>query len=156
MAVRLSRPALVVFILPLVLCLSLLLPAPASLSRALNHVFGNEWLVRHAEDGVADTDYLADRPGSAFCEKLAICYWAGKAFEVDYFNAHQAMLIGSLDEKTLHMKIADRYFQAIQLSHFDEPQDDQLYTQAFLDLLAANYRLDRRSLNGVFFRPRDK
>ena len=51
------------------------------------------------------------------------------------------------------MKISGHYFQVIQLSHFDEPQDDQLYSQAFLDLLATNYRLDRRSLNGVFSGP---
>ncbi len=150
------HPALVAYLLPLVLCLSILLPAPASLGRALNHVFGNEQLARLAKAGVSDTDYLADQPGPAFCEKLAICYWAGKVFEVDHFNAHQAVLMGRLDEKALHMKISGRYFQVIQLSHFDEPQDDQLYSQAFLDLLAANYRLDRRSLNGVFFRPRDE
>jgi hypothetical protein len=150
-----TRSAVIAFVLPLAMSLCLLLPAPASLARALNHVFGNEWLARYAAAGVEDTDYLRDRSGPAFCEKLAICYWAGKAFEIDHFNAHQAVLIGKLDAAVVHDKIRGRHYQVIQLSHFDEPQDAQLYTQAFLDLLAANYRLDRRSLNGVFFRPRD-
>jgi len=153
---RSARSSLIAFVLPLALSLCILLPAPASLARALNHVFGNAWLARYAAAGVEDTDYLRDREGSVFCEKLAICYWAGKAFEVDHFNAHQATLIGKLDATVLHEKISNRHFQVIQLSYFDEPRDEQLYTQAFLDLLATNYRVDRRSLNGVFFRPRDE
>ena len=42
----------------------------------------------------ADIQYLAQLPGPAMCEDLALCYWAGKAFEVDFFFTGQKLLLG--------------------------------------------------------------
>ena len=51
------------------------------------------------------------------CEDLALCYWAGKAFEVDFFNTGQKIRTHLIDPSLLEQRIKDRYFDVIQLTH---------------------------------------
>jgi hypothetical protein len=60
------------------------------------------------------------------CEKLSLCYWAGKPPEVDVFNFVEAVRTGGRDENDLVRLIDRRAFATIQLdakSRLDELPD---------------------------------
>jgi hypothetical protein len=44
---------------------------------------------------------IAASPGPAACETLALCYWAGKPFAIDWFNLTQDMLVHGADARRL-------------------------------------------------------
>jgi hypothetical protein len=62
----------------------------------------------------ADIEFLASRTGPAMCEDLVLCYWAGKDFQVDFFNTGQKVAAGVVDRRTLTRLLEERYFAVIQ------------------------------------------
>ncbi len=63
----------------------------------------------------ADVSRIRDSAGPVACETTALCYWAGKGFELDYFNARQAMLTGRSGEDNVLSLIRSQKFSLIQL-----------------------------------------
>lgn len=67
---------------------------------------------------------ISQREGPAVCETLALCYWAGKRFEVSFYNLAEASSIGNLDvakDKFLR-STAEAKFSSIQLRFRAWPQ----------------------------------
>jgi hypothetical protein len=62
-----------------------------------------------------DISYLREQPGPALCEKLSLCYWAGKRAEVDVFNFVEAVDAGTRDESELIHLLDRRYFSTVEL-----------------------------------------
>lgn len=106
----------------------------------------------HAEaDTRADLAFLAAVEGRVMCETLALCYWAGKGFEVDSFNARQGFLARGHDEQMLLDLLANGELAAVQLTSAEPGRDDERISAAFIDSLLRHYRLARVSGNGAFF-----
>jgi hypothetical protein len=110
--------------------------------------------VREAETRTQeDLAFLAGFDGRVMCETLALCYWAGKALEVDTFNARQGFLTRGHNEQALLDLVAARDFDVIQLTRSDPDRDDERTSRAFMETLYRNYELARTSPNGYFFTP---
>ena len=74
------------------------------------------WLAPHEVDVSEtrrDVELLA-RPGRVLCEDLALCLWAGKTAEVDFFGTQQAIRHGGPEADTLAGDVENGRFSAIQ------------------------------------------
>lgn len=98
---------------------------------------------RAARDDIA---FLAAEPGPAACEMLALCYWAGKAEQIDFFNTEQKIIEGIVAPAVLIDRLDQRWYRAIALTD-NAPREEQL-PPAVMARLRANYRPARRSTNG--------
>lgn len=149
--VRQMRAPLLAFLFALA-CLAP--PAVAALEKAQS-----EWLTtgfwlrpmkRETAQSRDDITFVRNRQGPAMCERLAICYWAGKAEEVDAFNFVQAIETHTRNEQDLIARLDARYFSTIEMG--DEPRLGELP-----DVMAAisrNYRVVRRSDDSAMLIPR--
>ena len=61
-------------------------------------------------------DQVAATSGRVACETSAICYWAGKQFEIDFFLYSQYVSIHH-DATALRQALIERRFKAIELDH---------------------------------------
>jgi hypothetical protein len=97
-------------------------------------------------------------PGSAVaavaCETTALCYWAGKGFELDYFNARQAMLTGRSGEDNVLSLLRSQKFSLIQLQ--DRLPGARLSppVQGEMAVLDSNYVEVHHSGTGIYLAPR--
>ena len=98
------------------------------------------------EEGREDIAFLAARPGPAACEMLALCYWAGKADEMDFFNTEQKIISGIVRPGSLIEKLNERIYGAIALTT-NAPREEQLPAEV-MARIRANYRTARLSTNG--------
>ncbi len=74
------------------LSLPLLFLTARMVSEAPGNIAGLDGKARQWEALIAETSL---RVGPAACERLAVCYWAGKGFELDFFNYGQRLLTGA-------------------------------------------------------------
>ena len=79
---------------------------------------------------------IASHPGPALCEELALCFWAGKSAEVDFFNWQQHTLQGSRGADELAQLLDQRYFSIVQLDVPGRPLG-----QEFVTALWRNYKI---------------
>jgi len=129
-------------------------PAVAALQKAQNDWlttgFWLQPLKQEAAQSRDDIAFVRNRPGPAMCERLTICYWAGKPAEVDAFNFVQAVETHTRREHDLTARLDARYFSTVEMT--DEPRLGELH-----DVMAAilrNYRVVRRSNDGAMLIPR--
>jgi hypothetical protein len=94
--------------------------------------------------------FLHSRPGPAMCERLALCYWAGKAAEVDMFNFVQAVETGRRKQAELIRLLDERYFLTVEIG--PAPRLGELAD--VMAAIARNYRVVRRSGDGTMLIPR--
>jgi hypothetical protein len=59
--------------------------------------------------------FLAKQPGPVACEKLDLCYWAGKGFEIDFFLLGQKLNQGLIDPRAVTERLRSHYYAAIQI-----------------------------------------
>ena len=102
-----------------------------------------------AASAARDVEFLEAHTGPALCEDLALCYWAGKAAEVDFFNMQERIRREPSRADELVRLVESRYFSAAQL---DRPGRD--LGPRFRDALERNYRVDHDEQWGVFLVPR--
>ncbi len=98
----------------------------------------------------SDIVFLRQHSGRALCETLALCYWAGKAPEVDMFNAGEAIATGSVSDAPLIQRIQSRTYAVIE---FDTLAPFALGPRVHAAVLAA-YRVDHANDDGVFLVPK--
>ena len=93
-------------------------------------------------------------PGPVACETGALCYWAGKGFELDFFNARQALLTGRAGEDNLLSLVRARKFDLIQLQ--DRAPGYRLSPAApgEMAVLDSNYVEVHHSGTGLYLVPR--
>jgi hypothetical protein len=140
-----ARAAAMFAILPIVL-------VPAPIRFAESQTFLRQLPALQAEVA-ADIALLAARPGPVACETLALCYWAGKSFEVDFFNLGQKFAKGVLPVEAIMPPIRDRYFEVVQ---YAREADDGLPAAGRLprevrDALLEGYCIERVSVSGGVF-----
>jgi hypothetical protein len=88
------------------------------------------------------------------CETSALCYWAGKGFELDYFNARQALLRDRAGPVNLLSLLRSQKFDLIQLQ--DRRPDVRLSPEApgEMAVLDSNYVEVHQSGTGLYLVPR--
>lgn len=100
-------------LLPLALSVSIFAALP---EKALKPRTYGEFVAAQA-DFLADVAFLQAHPGPAICETILLCYYAGKPFSYDPFNAGQMLVKGLRDEKALVRSLEDGLFAAVQTNH---------------------------------------
>lgn len=113
-----------------------------------------------------DVLFLRATTGQAFCERMMVCYLAGKPLVLQpYFSAELAAT-GAVAATRIRQPFDNREFAAIQLdrpvdtpprpvSWFTPPPADHI-NPLERDAILVNYRLVFTSLNGAFYVPRDE
>jgi hypothetical protein len=103
---------------------------------------------RLADEQAFDVARLARSSGPVACEILALCFWAGKSFELDFFNAGQEALVDSVYEQRLVDRFDNQYFAVVQR----EPDSDRL-TPAVTEALLRSYHVGWRGTDAEFWVP---
>jgi hypothetical protein len=99
-----------------------------------------------------DIKFISSHADPVMCEKLSLCYWAGREFAVDYFMTGQKMMTGSLDEGRLDDLIRQKHFSLIQKSG---RSGSNRLPKAINRAIAENYQPVRSSsVGGTFLEPR--
>ncbi len=62
-----------------------------------------------------DVSFIASQPGPVLCESILACFYAGKPFVYDSFNAGCLMKFKKLDGREIVEEITERKFGAIQI-----------------------------------------
>lgn len=142
----------VFWVLPVLLSLGVFLSVPGKLQRP-----DKLWsrLETQQASTARDVGYLATQKGAAFCERIALCYWAGKEFEYDPYNMQQAFLKGRRDENEILEKLNDRYFSVIQINQRHGQLSRLRFSDQFISFLETHYEIDRTSINGAFLIPKN-
>lgn len=99
-------------------------------------------------ESVAGIDFIRSHPGPAACERLALCFWAGKEPAVDFFNLQQAMRRNVALQNALVESVNATVFKVIQI---ERPGRD--LGGAFNQALANHYRVAITTSEGVYFVP---
>ena len=83
--------------------------------------------IRGKAESVATAEAMISRirmmPGPVACEDLALCYWAGKNFEVDFFSTRQKLAQGEF-RKRFHDAIANHDYSAIEMKNMMPGTDE--------------------------------
>ena len=96
--------------------------------------------------GKLDIAFLEDFAGPVACEMSALCYWAGKKFEIDFFNTEQKILMGVIRSSAVAKMFEARRYAAVVLTT-NAPAAERLPATVVAQLYA-NYRPARISANG--------
>jgi hypothetical protein len=101
-----------------------------------------------AETAARDIDFVRRHPGPALCENLAICYWAGKSVEADFFNLQQRARREPGRTDALARAIEARRFAVVLV---DDPGRD--LGPAVARALREHYLVDHENQWGRFLVP---
>ncbi len=94
--------------------------------------------------------FVRGRPGPAMCERLAICFWAGKSAQVDAFNFVQSVETRKRDARDLIRLLDARYYSTIEL----ESQSRLGELASVMTAISRNYRVVRRGEDSAVLIPR--
>jgi len=95
-------------------------------------------------------------PGPVACETAALCYWAGKGFELDFFNARQAVLTGRSGPDNVLSLLRAQKFELIQLQDLRPGARLSPEAPGELAVLDSNYVEVHHSATGLYLVPRRK
>lgn len=122
----------------------------------------DNWRKLHTEQAHfhQQVDFIRERPGPALCESLLRCYYAGKPYLVDPFNATSLIRAGKLDENVMLNAIRAGEFSTIQFNR--PPRPDGLpyevnfdrFTEAELEAIRNNYTPEFEQPDGTIYVPR--
>lgn len=100
----------------------------------------------------ADIERVMDAQGPVLCEMLALCYWAGRAPQVDAFGLSEAFKRHTRNEGELIGRLDARYYGLVQLT----PRSSFAYSPAIMAALGRDYRLAHQDSQGSFYLPRPR
>lgn len=92
--------------------------------------------------------------GPVACETSALCYWGGKGFQLDFFNARQAVLTGRAGSDNLLSRIRAQQFDLIQLQDRSPGVRLSPPAPAEMAVLDSNYVEVHQSATGLYLVPR--
>lgn len=105
-----------------------------------------------------ETAFIRQQPGPAICENLLLCFYAGKPYLYDPFNAHLYMESHRLDPQVISDELKDRRWGAVQLLGAPEQigsnDSDYLLTPAIVTALRENYRPGLINEDGIIYVPK--
>lgn len=101
------------------------------------------------ESTAREVEFIAAHPGPVLCENLALCYWAGKPAEVDFFNLSERILRepGAGDELLRRLDSG-----GFALAQIDDPTHD--LGARFDAAIARTFVLDHKGRWGSLLVPR--
>ena len=102
-----------------------------------------------AATAAADIEFVRRHEGAVLCEDMALCYWAGKSNEADFFNLHERLRREPWRVDPLIRRLNNREFSVA-----DVQDDDRNLGPQFTEALKRNYRIDHESQWGVFWVPK--
>lgn len=103
-----------------------------------------------------DVALLRSQPGPALCESLLLCYYAGKPFVFDPFNATRFIALGRLDAQTMVAALRRHEYGAVQLNAPAERtllEDGDRFAPPIVVAIEQNYRLRSQSKDGAIYLP---
>ena len=100
------------------------------------------------ESTAREVAFVSSTPGPALCENLAICSWAGKPAEVDFFSMSERIRLDPQADAPLVALIEAQRFRVAQLDflHYLGPRFDAALTR--------RYALDHEGRAGALLLPR--
>lgn len=114
-----------------------------------------------AQRFVTEVAYLRDQPDPAICEELLECYYAGKPYLYDPFNAMRSMEQGRLDPTVMVDQVQGGRYGAVQM--YSEPAraaDGQitggLFAPSVLQALEQHYEIGLETEDGVIYVPKGR
>jgi len=97
-----------------------------ALYKQTTYDFYREWHDASAWSELVDAISKVD--GRVACDKLAVCYWAGKPFEIDFFNYGQKLYKNVVNDKTiLQRRFESGYYAAILLTFVPSSTDPSVW-----------------------------
>jgi hypothetical protein len=106
-------------------------------------------LVEETAEASREIAFLRSAEGPALCTSLALCYWAGKAPQVDFFNLNQHYARHPEDGRALLRLVSERYFRVMQLYALAPVRTLPQLAPA----IARGYRIDHVGRYGMFLVP---
>ena len=98
----------------------------------------------------SDIAFIASRSGPAWCEDLALCFWAGKPPAVDVFNLEQHIRRGTRTIDDLLRQIDRHDYAVVQING-----RHSLLDAAARDAVQRSYVVARQSPSGILLVPRN-
>ena len=103
-------------------------------------MLGSTDLMRQVGETRAAVDMLRAAGEPVLCEKLVLCYWAGRAEVMEPFNYGQKVMTGHMDQAPLVTRIAAGEFKAIAIEGSADNHGGSLYFAPMWDAVLARYR----------------
>ena len=113
---------------------------------SINTTYQPKQLAATSEANIA---LIASYKDPVVCEEAALCYWAGKTWEMDLFNVQQKLATGSLVESDLIHRIENREFSLFVVNIKSER-----LTEPMSRAIKTHYEKFRSSVSYEFWRPR--
>ena len=141
-----SKNSLTRSVVMFILSLSILIATPISSARTAKFFHQvDAW----KQASLENIEFIRAQQGLAMCEDLALCYWAGKSFEVDVFNVGQKLLTGTIVKTQLTDLFKKHYFSVIHI----EEKTPKL-PKAVLEEIFSNYDIHHQTGIDVFLVPK--
>jgi hypothetical protein len=107
----------------------------------------------------AEVTYLRQQPGTALCESLLRCAYAGKPYLYDPFNATRFIQQGKLDPNVIVGQLRNHQYGAVQLYYSVEdkiadPNAQQCFALPILQAIGQYYRPGLDNEDGVIYLPK--
>jgi hypothetical protein len=107
----------------------------------------------------AEVAYLRQQPGPALCEGLLRCYYAGKPYIYDPFNATRFIAQGKLDANVMVDRLRNREFGAVQVYGNVEQMlggrwPNNHFAPSILRAIQEYYRPGFKDEDGIIYVPR--
>jgi len=98
--------------------------------------------------------FLRGQPGLALCESLLRCYYAGKPYVYDPYNATRMIGLGQLDASVLIDELRQQKYGAIQLNgRLDDPRRTEMFAPTILAAIRQNYQPVLENQDGAIYLP---
>ncbi len=104
-----------------------------------------------------DVALLHSRSGPALCESLLRCYFAGKPYGYDPFNATRLIRFGRLDGTAIVEDIRQQKYGAVQLDEpIEDEKDSERFNPSVLAAIQNNYVPALKHEDAVIYVPKTK
>ena len=135
------------------LAVTILLPAPAV---ALREYAQMQQLRQWQDDAERDIAIIAQYPDPVWCQTVALCYWAGKEWSLDWFAARQKLKAGIISERALLDPIEQRRLRLLQIEVRSQTQPFFVFPVVIERAIEENYTVVQSLSNRAVLQPRKK
>ena len=130
---------------------ALLIPVPLT---ALRGYSDTRQLPARQREAEADIAAIARMRGPVACETLALCYWAGKPWEIDFFNTAQKLRTGAVPVSRVATDLVSHRYAMIQAGSTSTPPALLWVPPPINAALTEHYTPVRHSAYGILLIPK--
>ncbi len=130
---------------------ALLIPLPLTALRGYSDI---RQLPARQLEAKADIAAISRVSGPVACETLALCYWAGKPWEVDFFNTAQKLRTGAVPVSRLASDLVSHRYAMIQAGSTTTPPALLWVPPLVNAALTEHYTPVRHSAHGILLIPK--